>query len=98
MAEQYVVERAETIAAPAAEIYARIGNLEGWEDWSPWADLDPEMDTSYSGEQGTVGSSYHWTGNRKVGEGRMTVAELDQDERVKIDLEFLQPFKAQNIT
>ena len=98
MAEQYVVERAETIAASAEEIFARVGNLEGWEAWSPWAELDPEMDIVYSGEQGTVGSSYHWTGNRKVGEGRMTLAEVDQDERVKIDLEFMKPFKAQNIT
>lgn len=98
MADQFMVERTETIEAPAEEIFSKVGNLEGWDAWSPWAELDPEMDKTYTGEQGTVGSSYHWTGNRKVGEGKMTLTDVAKNERVEIDLEFVKPFKAQNIT
>ncbi len=98
MADRFVVERTETIEASAEEIFSKVGNLEGWDDWSPWAEMDPDMNKTYSGEQGTVGSSYHWTGNRKVGEGKMTLTGVEENERVEIDLEFLKPFKSQNIT
>ena len=64
----------------------------------PWAEMDPDMNKTYEGEQGTVGSSYHWTGNRKVGEGKMTMTEVVSDERVEIDLHFMKPFKSQNVT
>ena len=89
MADQFVVQRSETIAASASEIFSKVGNLQGWDEWSPWAEMDPDMNKTYQGEQGTVGSSYHWTGNRKVGEGKMTMTEVVTDERVEIDLHFI---------
>ena len=98
MADQFVVQRSETIAASASEIFPKVGNLQGWDEWSPWAEMDPDMNKTYEGEQGTVGSSYHWTGNRKVGEGKMTMTEVVSDERVEIDLHFMKPFKSQNVT
>ena len=98
MAGEYVVERSEKIAAPPGEVFEHIGTLEAWEAWSPWAELDPDMETTYSGESGQVGASYHWKGNRKVGEGRMTIAETEAPNRLVIDLSFLKPFKSENVT
>lgn len=98
MAEQFVVERSETIAAPPEEVFAKVGTLQGWDEWSPWAEMDPEMNKTYSGEAGSVGSSYRWSGNRKVGEGQMTITGIDPNARVAIDLTFLKPFKSQNST
>ncbi len=98
MADQFVVERSETIAATAERIFGEVGNLQGWDNWSPWAEMDPNMNKTYTGESGAVGSSYHWTGNRKVGEGQMTITEVTPDSRVAIDLKFIKPFKSENVT
>lgn len=98
MADQFVVERRQSIAATPQKIFEQVGNLQGWDNWSPWAEMDPEMSKTYGGEQGTVGSSYHWTGNRKVGEGQMTMTAVEPDERVAIDLKFIKPFKSENVT
>ena len=98
MADRFSVERTETIAASPQEIFSRVGNLQGWDEWSPWAEMDPNMTKTYTGDQGEVGSGYHWTGNRKVGEGQMTMTEVTKDERVEIDLRFMKPFKSENIT
>lgn len=98
MANQFAVERTETIDASPQEIFPQIGNLQGWDNWSPWGEMDPNMNKTYSGEPGTVGSSYHWTGNRKVGEGRMTLTDVRPDEKVEIDLNFIKPFKSRNVT
>lgn len=86
------------IAASPAAVFERVGRLQGWDEWSPWAEMDPDMNKTYSGDEGTVGSSYHWTGNRKVGEGQMTITEVAADERVVIDLRFVKPFKSENVT
>jgi len=98
LASTYVVERTETIKAPASEIFAQVGNLKSWDNWSPWAEMDPEMTKTYAGEDGAVGSSYHWTGNRKVGQGQMTMTEVEANEQVTIDLRFIKPFKSQSVT
>ena len=98
MGDRFVVERRETIAATPETVFEKVGNLHGWDEWSPWAELDPEMDKNYSGQQGEVGSSYHWSGNRKVGEGKMTLTEVVPNEKVAIDLHFIKPFKSENVT
>jgi hypothetical protein len=37
-----------------------------------------------------------WNGNRKVGEGRMTVTDAQAPEVIHMKIEFLRPFKATN--
>ena len=98
MADTFVVERKKKIAAAPDEVFAHLVDLHKWEAWSPWAALDPDMNKTYSGDAGAVGQHYHWVGNRKVGEGKMTVSEVEAPSRVAIDLEFIKPFKSQNVT
>lgn len=92
------VERSKTIAAPPAAVFARVNDLHQWEAWSPWAKLDPEMTTTFSGADAGVGAKYAWTGNKKVGEGRMEITESRPNDLVQLRLEFLKPFKATNTT
>lgn len=90
--DQYRVERSAVVAAPPAAVYARIADFHRWDGWSPWARLDPGMKTEYQGPASGLGASYHWTGNAKVGEGRMTITGDRPGEQVVIRLEFLKPW------
>ena len=94
----YRIERSVVVKAPASEVYSRVADLTKWEAWSPWAKLDPAMKLDYTGTPGTVGSTYHWKGNDKVGEGRMTVKELTPDRKVVIQLQFLKPWEQTSLT
>ena len=96
MASTYTVTREATIDAPPAALYERIVDLHRWESWSPWVDLDPEMETTYSGPEQGVGAADAWSGNRKAGAGRMEIVEAVPDERVTLDLAFLKPFKSES--
>ena len=98
MSDEYVVERKKSIDASPSEVFTHVVDLREWDNWSPWAAMDPEMDKTYGGEQGAVGSTYGWSGNRKVGQGQMTVTEVETPSRVAINLEFLKPFKSQSVT
>ncbi len=97
MADTYTVERTRSVAAPPEVVRARIVDLRRWEEWSPWEGLDPDQRREYGGPEPGVGSWYEWEGNRKAGKGRMEIIEAD-DAHVRIDLQFLKPFKAHTNT
>ena len=78
--------------------FALVNELKAWEQWSPWARLDPAMKQSYDGPSAGSGSKYHWTGNSEVGEGNMTIIESLTNSSVRISLEFIKPFASKNVT
>lgn len=89
----YEIRRSIVVNAPVESVYAEVVAFPKWSRWSPWAKLDPNMKVEYSGPEGAVGSVYHWKGNDKVGEGRMTVTGAKKDGLVQIKLEFLKPWE-----
>lgn len=97
-ADTYTVERAVTIEAPASAIYPLLADFHQWGAWSPWEELDPDMQRTFSGSDAGPGAVYEWSGNRKAGAGRMEITDADEPSVVDIDLQFLKPFKAHNTT
>ena len=94
----YQVERSATISAPASVVFAQVNDFHKWNAWSPWAKLDPAMKQTFEGAPAGAGAVYTWTGNKEVGEGRMTITESHKTDLVKIKLEFLKPFAATSTT
>jgi hypothetical protein len=94
---EFRIWRSATIAAPAPDLFAQVNDFHNWEAWSPWAKLDPTMKQTYEGAPAGSGAIYSWAGNGKVGEGRMTVTLSHPSDLIRINLEFLKPFKATNI-
>lgn len=95
---QFSYSRSAKINAPAAIVYAQIVDFHKWEAWSPWAKMDPDVKNTFSGPASGVGASHHWAGNDKVGEGRMTITDAKPSESIKIKLDFIKPFEANNTT
>jgi len=96
--DSYTVQRATTIEAPPSRVYEQIVNFRNWTSWSPWEDVDPNLQRRYSGATEGVGAAYEWSGNRKAGQGRMEIVDAAEPSRVQIDLRFEKPFKARNDT
>lgn len=96
--DEYTVTRTATYNAPPEVVFEQINDFKKWDAWSPWAKLDPNMKVTHSGSPSGKGASYAWVGNNDVGEGRMTITESHPASHVKIDLEFLKPFEAKNVT
>lgn len=93
MAAPTTIERETVITARAAEITPYLADLHRWVEWSPWEGRDPALQRTYTGEPGTVGSTYTWKGNRKAGAGSMVVTRIDATE-VDVDLRFTAPFRS----
>ena len=45
-----------------------------------------------------IGATYSWDGNKDVGTGRMEIKESVPSSKVSIQLNFLKPFEAQNVS
>jgi hypothetical protein len=89
---EYRIARSTTVSAPAPEVFAQVNDFHNWEAWSPWAKLDPSAKTTFAGPAAGQGAVFAWSGNDKVGEGRMTLTESRPAELVKIRIDFVKPF------
>jgi uncharacterized protein YndB with AHSA1/START domain len=91
---EFRVTRSATISAPPAEVFARVNDFHNWDDWSPWAKLDPAAKITFDGPGSGTGAVFAWSGNDQVGEGRMTIIESRPHELVRIKLDFIRPFES----
>ena len=91
--DDYRLTRQTVIAAPAAAVFAQVNDLQKWENWSPWAKLDPNAKVTFSGPQSGAGASFRWDGNDKVGAGTMTITESKPNLRVATRTDFVKPFE-----
>ena len=98
MSATYAVERSATLSASPQEVYALLVDFHRWPEWSPWEELDPNLERHYSGTQHGVGAIYSWSGNKKAGQGRMEITEAVPGRKLRIQLDFVKPFKSHNIT
>ncbi len=94
--DDFRVTRSATIAASPAVVFEQVNDFHKWDAWSPWAKLDPTCKNTFNGASAGVGAGFAWAGNKKVGEGRMTITESQPNNLIRIKLEFLKPFKATN--
>jgi effector-binding domain-containing protein len=91
--KDYNVHRETVINAPAETVFKNVSRYENFPKWSPWQHLDPAMTTTIEGTDGTVGAKYSWKGNKKAGEGVMTITKLEQNKSLEQDLHFIKPFE-----
>lgn len=87
--KQQHVERSLQIDAPAAVIQPFLTTPKKFNQWSPWATIDPEGTRySYAGPESGVGAKLAWNSDhREVGNGTQEVKAVS-DERVDIYLDF----------
>jgi uncharacterized protein YndB with AHSA1/START domain len=91
------VTRSATIAAPPSAVFPYVNDLHKWQDWSPWAKLDPNAKATFGGSQAGTGAVFSWSGNNEVGEGKMTIAESKPDDYVKTNIDFAKPFAGTSV-
>ena len=98
MSDTFTVTRSIDVDAPASQIYPHLVDFHNWAAWSPWEELDPNMDKEFSGADRGVGAVYSWSGNKQAGSGRMEIIDTAEPSKVEVALDFIKPFKSSNTT
>lgn len=85
--KEYYVERSITVSAPAVLVYSQVADLEAWQEWDPWGELDPDMTVSFGESRVGLGASYSWQ-SETSGNGSMEIVEVDPPNLAKFKLVF----------
>ena len=91
------ITRAASMAAPPETVFPHVNDMHQWQEWSPWAKIDPAAKVSFDGPPSGKGAGFAWDGSMKLGAGRMTVIESQPSELIRFQLDFEKPMKGTNL-
>lgn len=92
--KEYRVERVVVINQPKDVVYDYVKLLKNQNEFSKWANMDPNMDKSFTGTDGNVGFVSAWESKDKhVGKGEQEIIKIT-DDRIDYELRFLEPMES----
>ena len=94
--DTFRVQRSTGINAPAERIFPLIASLKSMNTWNPFLEPDPAIKLAYSGPDSGKGAAHTWSGNSKVGEGRIEITDAAPSSQVTMQLDMLKPLKGSN--
>lgn len=91
----YHIERTITINQSNQIIFAYLKMLKNHDDFSTWAQKDPDMQKEFHGTDGTVGFYTTWNSQKKeVGQGAQEIKKITEGSRIDYEMRFIKPFEA----
>ncbi len=93
VSKDYAVEREITINKPETEVFNYVKHLKNQDYYSVWSMADPNMKTEFTGTDGTPGFIYAWDGNKDVGKGEIEIQSITENERMDMELRFIEPWE-----
>lgn len=95
--KDYAVEREIVINCDKQEVFDYIVMLKNQDNYSIWAQKDPNMKKSYKGTDGTVGFEAFWDSkDEEVGKGSQQITKIEDGKRIETKLKFKIPFEAED--
>ena len=91
MPTTYAIEKEVTVDATPAQVHALVGDLKKWDEWAPWKEEDPTIETTYGPKTTGIGASQTWTS--KEGDGELTITKWDETTGIAYDMAFLMEEK-----
>lgn len=86
---QVHVERSVAINRPAATVFTLLNGFHSFNQWSPWAALDPQAEYRLSGPRTGVGARLEWSGDPAlVGTGWQEITRSEPFQRIEMHLDF----------
>ena len=93
--KEFKVNRQIDINQPKSLVFQYIKSLKNQDNFSKWKVLDPSMEKTYTGVDGTVGFVSKWKSNHPdVGEGEQEITAIAEGSRIDYQLRFKKPFEA----
>lgn len=93
--KEYAVEREVVINKSKSEVFDYVIMLKNQDNYSVWAQRDPNMKKEFRGTDGTVGCVSAWESKMdEVGKGEQEVKQIIAGERIDYELRFMEPFEA----
>lgn len=84
------VERSTVINVPQAQVFTMLNGFERFNEWSPWAKLDPNTQYEFKGPSQGVGAFMSWASQQAgVGAGSQEIIESTPPTLIRVKLAFV---------
>ncbi|MFK7923174.1 MAG: SRPBCC family protein [Bacteroidia bacterium] len=85
------------VQASVEEAYEVLRQFERFPEWSPFLVVDPDQKHHVKGENGAIGSSFHWEGVGEKSQGFQTLSVLEENQYLRMDCNISVPFKSESV-
>ncbi len=83
------VERSVTINSTPSAVFAMVNDIRKFNQWSPWAGIDPDTQFTFEGPPTGTGAKMQWSSEHPgVGAGSLEIVGSDPDRKVTFALNF----------
>jgi carbon monoxide dehydrogenase subunit G len=83
------VERSIVVNAPRPAVFEVLNSFRRFNEWSPWAQLDPGAKYAVDGPPSGVGAKLSWVGDpATLGSGSQEIVESREPELVRMKIDF----------
>lgn len=76
-----------TINKPQQEVYDYIKFVKNQDNFGKWQKMDPNMKTTSTGTDGTVGFTYSWD-SEVLNQGSQTITKVEEGKGIETELNF----------
>ena len=95
-AATFQLEMTRFIRAPREKVFALINDMRAFNQWNPFAKMDPSTQMVYRGPQSGPGAAFDWEGSGKSGKGSLQIVEANVPAAVTLKLDMLKPMEGHN--
>ncbi len=94
--KDFSYQKSITISAPIDSVWMHTNSLGALDEWSPWIEYNPNIKTTITGTDGTVGAKASWESKTKnVGSGSQTITKIEVPTLFATDLKFNTPYESE---
>lgn len=90
--KEYHIRREIAISAPQQKVFDFLKHLKNQDHFNKWVMVEPDMQRTFTGTDGTVGFIYAWNG-KKAGAGQQQIKNLIERQKIETEIRFIRPFE-----
>ena len=90
------VSRSVRVQAPRERIFPLINDMRSFNEWNPFAKMDPSTKTAYRGPDSGPKAAFDWDGTGKAGKGSLEIVDVNEPACVGMKLDILKPMEGHN--
>ncbi len=95
----FSVERQVTINRSKSDVFDYVRILKNQENYNVWMMRDPNVQITYTGNDGMEGATSAWNSdNKHVGAGEQEIKKINEGESIDMEMRFKKPFVDTNYT
>ena len=88
MPSKVYVERSIVVNASQEDIFNYLEDLRNFQEWAPWAEIDPNTKYSYEGPLKGVGTQMNWDSDQRgMGYGSLWIDSVTPNEQINLKIQ-----------